>query len=76
VEEEEEEKCASKPNQKITHYRQYTDGSKVPPDNSAEASTSKYSEAKGTKKGDKFTSLIEIVSQHLKEVLVLTRAQA
>lgn len=26
--------------QKIPHYKQYTDGSKVPPDNSAEASSS------------------------------------
>jgi len=74
--EEEEEKCAPKPNQKITHYRQCTDGSKVPPDNSAEASTSKYLEVEGTKKGAKFISLVETDSQYPKEFLVLTRAQA
>jgi len=59
---DEEEENTSKSSQKIPHYKQYTDGSKVPPDNSAKASSSKASEVEGAKKNAKLISLIETFS--------------
>lgn len=73
---EEEESNLSKSNRKIPHYKQVTDGSNIPPDNSVEASSSKNLEAEGAKKGAKLISLIKTFSQKLEDILITTCSQA
>jgi len=52
------------------------DGSKVPPNNSVEASSSNTSEAKDAKKVVKLIILIKTISQQPEDILITTCSQA